>query len=33
MDQRKDVEAEPKDGVLVTFPDDDGWSFVEDGTY
>jgi hypothetical protein len=32
-DQRKDVEAEPKDGVLVTFPDDDGWLFTEDGTY
>jgi hypothetical protein len=33
MDRWKDVEAEPKDSVLVTFPNDDGWSFAEDGTY
>jgi hypothetical protein len=33
MDRQKDVEAEPKDGVMVTFPNDDGWSFAKDGTY
>jgi hypothetical protein len=33
MDRRKDVEAKPKDDVMVTLPEDDGWSFTEDGTY
>jgi hypothetical protein len=29
MDWRKDVEAKPKDGVMVTFPEDDGWSSLK----